>query len=64
MYASFLDPVVSKSHGAVGLISVFEDVTDDQHFLRQSAIFNGVVATLLLLVTVGFSAAYLKRVRD
>jgi hypothetical protein len=62
LYAAFHEPLVSKA-GAVGLISVFEDVTDDQHFLRQSAIFNGAVAILLWVVTVAFAAAYLRRVR-
>src|SRR5208282_5536911 len=61
MYAVFLDPLVSKSGGAVGLIYVFEDVTDNQRLLRQSAIFNAVVAALLWLFTVGVYAAYLKR---
>jgi Putative DNA-binding domain len=63
MYAAFLDPVVSKSGSEVGLISVFEDVTDEQHVLRRSAIFNLIVAAILWVITVGFSAAYLRRVR-
>ena len=63
MYVALLDPLVSKSRDAVGLISVFEDVTDDQHLLRQSAIFNGAVVILLWLATVAFAAAYLRRTR-
>jgi hypothetical protein len=63
IYATFLEPVVSKSHGAVGLISVFEDVTENQRLLRQSNSFNVMVTVLLWLVTVAFYAAYLKRVR-
>jgi hypothetical protein len=63
MYAAFLDPVVSKSGSAVGLISVFDDVTDDEHVLQKSAVFNGIVAALLWVITVVFSAAYLRRVR-
>jgi Putative DNA-binding domain len=63
MYAALLYPVLSKSHRAAGVISVFEDVTDDQRVLRQSAVFNGVVASLLWVLTVGFSAAYLRRAR-
>ena len=63
MYAALLYPVVSKSRRSVGVISVFEDVTNDQRVLRQSAVFNGVVAALLWVLTVAFSAAYLRRVR-
>jgi hypothetical protein len=63
IYASFLDPVVSKSGSEVGLISVFVDVTDDQRILRKSAVFNGIVAAFLWIITVAFSAAYLRRVR-
>ena len=63
MYAAFLDPIVSKSGGEVGLISVFEDVTDEEHVLRGSTVFNLIVAAILWIITVGFSAAYLRRVR-
>lgn len=63
MYTALVDPLVSKSHGAVGLISVFEDVTDDQRLLRQSALFNGEVATLLWLATLAFAAVYFRRTR-
>ena len=63
MYAAFLDPVVTKSGSAVGLISVFDDVTDDEHVLRKSAVFNGIVAALLWVITTVFSAAYLRRVQ-
>ena len=63
MYVALLEPVVSKSGREVGLISVFDDVTSDQHLLRKSAVFNGIVAALLWVITVGFSAAYLRRVR-
>lgn len=55
MYAAFLEPIASKSGGAVGLISVFEDVTRDQQLLRRSAIFNTVVAALLWTTTVSLS---------
>lgn len=61
MYAALLYPVVSKARRAVGLISVFEEVTDEQRVLRQSAVFNGIVASVLWVVTVAFSAAYLRR---
>jgi hypothetical protein len=63
LYAAFLDPVLSKSHGEVGVISVFDDVTDDQRLLRQSAVFNGVIAVLLWVVTVAFSLLSFKRAR-
>lgn len=63
IYAAFLEPIESKSGSKVGLISVFNDVTDDQHLLRQSAIFNGVVSAFLWLVTLALSVSYLKRVR-
>jgi hypothetical protein len=63
MYAVFLDPVVSKSGSKVGLISVFEDVTSDERVLQGSARFNAIVAALLWVITVGFSTAYLRRIR-
>jgi len=63
MYAVFLDPVANKSGSLVGLISVFEDVTSDEQVLRGSAIFNTIVATLLWIITVAFSATYVRRIR-
>lgn len=63
IYATFLEPLVSKSHSAVGIVSIFEDVTDEQHVLRESAVFNGILTAILWVITVAFSAAYLKRVR-
>jgi len=63
IYAAFLEPIESKSGSAVGLVSVFEDVTDDQRLLRQSAIFNGVISGLLWIMTLALSVGYLKQVR-
>ena len=63
IYAAFLNPVVSKSGRDVALISVFEDVTSDQRILRESAVFNTIIAALLWIITVTFSAAYLRRLR-
>jgi hypothetical protein len=63
VYSTFLDPIVSQSGMRVGLISVFDDITDEQRMLRNSAIFNGVVATFVWLATVALAAAYLRRVR-
>jgi hypothetical protein len=62
-YVALLEPVVSKSGQTVGLVSVFEDVTSDQRILRKSAVFNGIVAAVLWVITVVFSAVYLRRVR-
>jgi hypothetical protein len=63
MYVALLEPVESNSGREVGLISVFDDVTSDQRLLKESAVFNAIVAVLLWLITVAFSAAYLRRVR-
>ena len=63
LYATYFDPVMSKSGVVVGLISVLDDVTDDEHVLRRSAVFNGVVAAVLWVITVIFSASYLRRAR-
>jgi hypothetical protein len=63
IYAAFLEPIENKSGNAVGLISVFDDVTDDRRLLRESAIFNGGVSAFLWVVTIALSAGYLKRVR-
>jgi hypothetical protein len=62
-YATFLQPLVSKPGRAVGLITVWEDITSDQRILRKAATFNGMVVALLWIITVAFSAAYLKRIR-
>jgi len=62
-YASFLQPIRTRAGTPVGLVSVFEDVTDEQRTLHQSAVFNGGVAAFLWVVSVTFSAAYLRRGR-
>jgi hypothetical protein len=62
VYASLAEPVTTESGHAVGLIEVFEDVTDEQGVLRQSAIFNAVVAGIACFVTVAFVAFYLRRI--
>jgi hypothetical protein len=59
----FLEPVKSKSGSAVGLISDFLNVTSDERILRESAVFNAIVAALLWIVTVAFFAAYMRPVR-
>jgi hypothetical protein len=58
-----IDPIVSKSGQKVGVIKVFEDVTDEQKVLHQSAIFNVVVTAILWSITVALAAAYLRRAR-
>jgi hypothetical protein len=62
-YSQLLYPLVSKSHRVVGLILFLDDVTDDQRVLRYSAIFNGIVASVLWVLTVAFAAVHLRRVR-
>lgn len=62
-YAAYLEPITSKSGSAVGLISVFEDVTDDQHLLGKSALFNGAVSAFLWIMTLALSVGYLKQIR-
>lgn len=62
-YSSLAMPVTTKSGRSVGLIEVFDDVTDEQGVLRQSAIFNSVVAGIACLVAVAFVAFYLRRIR-
>jgi len=63
IYAAFLEPIENKSGSGVGLISVFDDVTDDQRLLRQSAIFNAAVAGFLWIITIALSVRYLKQLR-
>ena len=63
LYSSFIEPVTSKSGQRVGLIRVFEDVTDEQRVLHQSLVFNVVIAIILWGLTVGAVAAYFKRTR-
>jgi hypothetical protein len=63
LYAILVDPVISKSGQKVGVIKAFEDVTDEQRVLHQSAIFNIVVTAILWSITVALAAAYLRRTR-
>jgi hypothetical protein len=63
LYSSFVEPVTSKSGQTVGVIRVFEDVTDEQRVLHQSAIFNVAIAAFLWSLTVGAAAMYLKHGR-
>jgi hypothetical protein len=55
--------VTSKSGSKVGVIKAFEDVTDEQKVLRQSATFNVFIAAMLWGVTVALATLYLRRVR-
>ena len=63
LYSSFIEPVTSKSGQKVGVIRVFEDVTDEQRVLHQSAIFNVAIAAVLWSLTVGVAAMFLRHAR-
>src|SRR5216684_4385705 len=63
LYSWFVEPVTSKSGQKVGVIRVFEDVTDEEHLLHQSAIFNIAIAAFLWSLMVGAVAMYLKHAR-
>ncbi|HKN00574.1 MAG TPA: ATP-binding protein [Candidatus Binataceae bacterium] len=63
LYSSFIEPVTSKSGQKVGLIRVFEDVTDEQRVLHQSLLFNVIIAVVLWSLTVGAVSMYFKRAR-
>jgi len=62
-YSSFVQPLKDKSGSKVGVISVFEDISDEQRILAQAVKFNALVATALWILTVGFSAVFLRRGR-
>jgi hypothetical protein len=60
-FASLTQPIVNKSGNQVGVVSVYEDITDEQHVLHQSAIFNLGVAGILWVTTLGIGAIYVRR---
>jgi hypothetical protein len=63
LYSAYTKPVMSRSGRKVAMVTVFEDVTDEQKVLHQSAIFNGFIAAILWSITVVLAALYLRRVR-
>jgi hypothetical protein len=63
VYSGFIEPVMSKSGRKVGVIKAFEEVTDEQKVLHQSAMFNVFIAAILGSLTVVLVAAFLRRAR-
>jgi hypothetical protein len=62
-YASYVQPIKSKSGKKVGVIKVLEDVTDEQQVLRQVVEFNALVSLILWFITLAFAVIYLRRTR-
>ena len=63
LYSAYIEPVKSRTGRKVAVVTVFEDVTDEQRVLHQSALFNALVAAVLWSITVGLAALYLWRTR-
>jgi hypothetical protein len=63
LYSAFVEPVTSESGQKVGVIRVFDDVTDEQRVLRQSAIFNAIIAGVLWSLAVALAILYVNRAR-
>jgi hypothetical protein len=64
LYIALTDPIVLQSGRTIGLIKVFDEVTDERRVLRQSAVFNFVVTVALTVIFVTLAAIYLKRTRS
>ncbi|MGB8414445.1 MAG: ATP-binding protein [Candidatus Binatus sp.] len=64
LYIGLTDPIAIQSGRKIGLIKVFDEVTDERRILRQSAAFNFVVAVALTVIFVTLAAIYLKRTKS
>ncbi len=62
-YASLEYPIFDSSRRAVGLVTVFKEVKEQERVLRETALFNIIVAAALWLTTVSALALYHRRVR-
>jgi hypothetical protein len=61
LYSVLEDPLVDKSGHAVGTIRIFKDITDEQKVLRETAIFNAIVAIALSVAAAVIVGIYLSR---
>jgi hypothetical protein len=63
VYGELDDPIFYKSASPIGLIRVFDDVTDQEKVLVAAAKFNLMVAAVGWLIAISLVALYVKRMQ-